>query len=92
MISLNELREKDEITTGEALLAAYRLTERYINVLNNIIQIKQRAPEEAEGGFLRSRSENTELLTALRDILFDLEKELKDIELELIKQNHPKEK
>ena len=86
MTSLDELRNKDAITTGEGLEVSFRLCEKYLNVLNNILRIKQQMPEDG-GGFTRVTQGNTPLLEALRDTLVELETSLKQIEIALTEKN-----
>lgn len=81
MISLNDLRERSEITTGEALLATFKLSEKYISILSNILRIKESNPEEGE--LFKVKQDNTGLLRSLQQILIELEGNLTQIEQEL---------
>lgn len=83
MTSLLELRDKETVTTTEAIAICLPLVAKYQNVLANVIRIKTTTPEASGEGFGRRAADNTPLLLELQQILATLETELHAIEREL---------
>lgn len=83
MTSLLELRDKESVTTAEALNLCLPLVAKYQSVLANVIRIKSTTPEASGESFGRRPADNMPLLLELQQILATLETELQAIEREL---------
>ena len=71
---IEQLVQKESITSGEAVLAIISLCRKYNCVLDNVIRIK-RQHEEGDDKFRRSSPSTTELLVTLQGILHELHDE-----------------
>jgi hypothetical protein len=83
MTSLLELRDKESITTAEAINFCLPLVGKYQSVLINVIRIKSSTPETNGEGFGRKTTDNMPLLLELEQILVALDIELQAILHEL---------
>lgn len=66
--TIEHIKDKEFVTTGEALISIIALCRKYINVLNNIINIREKNPEDVTATF-RKQSFKIEKLHQLNAIL-----------------------
>ena len=79
------IQHQEKLTSGEAIQAAESLVQRYLQVLNNLLRIKQQQEETEGSGFARKQNQgNQDLLQELQDILRQLERKLTDLESVLL--------
>ena len=68
MHTLDHIKNKDAVTTGDALLAIIAVCRKYTKVLDNIIRIREQHPEESADSF-RKKTSNTNQLSQLHQII-----------------------